>query len=504
MSGSAARVALRGVSKHYGGVQAVREVDLDIAGGQVHSLIGENGAGKSTAAKMVGGLVRPDRGAVLVDGSAVRLSSPRDALRHGIAMIGQEPSVVPTRTVLQNVLLGAEPHRAGLLTRTASRRRFEAITERTGLWVDPDVVAASLRVADQQKVEILRAMGRDARVLVMDEPTAALGREDSAALLELIGVLRARGVSIIFVSHRLEEVLGVSDAVTVMRDGEVVRRCDPEEETPDSLTAAMVGRDLAIAFPERPPVPEDAPVVCRVERLSRPPAVRDVSFTVRAGEIVVLAGLVGSGRTETVRALFGADRAASGAVWVGGERIVPGGIRRAMAGGVGMIPENRTTQGLLMYRPVMENMSLAARQRINRYGFLLRRRERELVAGLQERLDIRPRRPGMPAYQLSGGNQQKVLFGRWLARDPRVLIADEPTRGIDVAAKQAVHGLLASLARGGTGIIVVSSELEDVVHLAHRVLVFRAGTIVATLTGPEITEESVTRASFGLTKEASA
>jgi len=489
-------VEARGISKRYGGARALDDVSVSVAAGEIHALVGENGAGKSTLGKIVAGAVAADVGTILCDGEAVTFRSPRDAIRHGIALIHQELALAPAMSVQDNVFLGMELGRAGLVDRKAQRERLGELMARIGFEHDPSVRVETLRVADQQKAEILRALVRDARLIVMDEPTAALTRIEADRLLEITRDLRDEGVTVIYVSHILGDVLALADTVTVLKDGRHVKTSPAASETPDSLVTAMLGRSMDLVFPERVAPPSDRRVVLSVRDLSRPPAFADVSFDIRAGEIVGLAGLVGSGRTEIARAIFGAD-AANGTVEVDGRELrrrSPGaGIRR----GIAMLPESRKEQGLVMMRPVTENVTIAHLDAVTKMGVLQMRRERRLVGEVLKDVDARAASHSMPVSALSGGNQQKTAIAKWLVKTPKVLLADEPTRGIDVGAKRAIYELIAELARGGLGVLLISSELEEVLGLAHRILVLRSGRIVAELDGATADEEMVMRAAFG-------
>ncbi len=489
-------IEVRGASKRFGGVQALANVDLVLPAGRTRGLLGENGAGKSTLAKVVGGVVEPDEGDILVAGSPVRFKSPRDALGAGIATIAQELALVPARSVLENVFLGLERARAGVPNRAALRRRFDALREQTGFDVDPDARVGHLRTAEQQKVEIMRAVARDARVILMDEPTASLTHDESARLLEVVRRLTAAGTAIVLVSHHLDEVLEVADDVTVMRDGRVVRDAPASAETAQSLVTAMVGRALELTFPPRRAPAAEAPVVLEAAGLTRGRAVRDVSLSVRAGEIVGLAGLVGSGRSEVARLLFAADRADAGEVRLDGVPVRLRGPGHAARHGIAMVPESRKEEGLVMLRSVRENVTLATLGRDSRAGVVGAGRERARAEELVRRMDVRTTGTSAKVGNLSGGNQQKVLFAKWLATEPRVLIADEPTRGIDVGAKQQIHELLADLAAGGMAILLISSEIEEVLGLAHRILVMRQGAVIAELDGATATQETVMAAAF--------
>jgi rhamnose transport system ATP-binding protein len=493
--GDQAHVELADVSKHFGAVRALDAVSLRIARGSIHALVGENGAGKSTLGRIVAGVLAPDAGRLLLDGQEVVLRSPREALERGVAAIAQELNVVPQLTVEENVFLGAEPRGAGFISRRALRRRYEQLAETAGLRLPATAPAGRLPPAEQQKVEILRALSRDAALIVMDEPTASLGAEETAQLHEIVRSLARAGRTVLLVSHFLREVLALADAITVLRDGRVVKTAPATEETEDSLIHAMLGRPLTAAFPPRSARPVDAPAVLTVRDLHAP-RVDGVSFTVRAGEIVALAGLVGAGRTELARAVFGAERPVAGEVVVAGGPALTGGPRARLRAGLAMIPESRKEDGLLPGRSVTENVSLASLGSVSRYGFVRRGAERRRTREALDRWTVRAESPGAPVSSLSGGNQQKLLFARVLLCGPRVLVADEPTRGVDVGAKRAIYDLLVSLADEGLGVLLISSELEEVLGLAHRVLVMRAGRIVSELEGEAMTESAVLAAAF--------
>ena len=489
-------VEVRDVCKRFGGIQALDHVSLTLRAGKVHGLVGENGAGKSTLAKIIGGVYQADQGEVLVDGQAVRFAAPRDALAAGIATIAQELALVPARSVMENVYLGVEPKRLGVVQREELRRRFDALNERTGFGLQAEAQVGDLRTAEQQKVEILRAIARNARLILMDEPTASLTVDETERLLAIVRRLAAAGTAIVLVSHFLDEVLAVADEVTVMRDGRIVRTAPAAEETADSLVAAMIGRRIELAFPIPAPVPPDAPVVLAAEGLRRRGAIDDVSLAIRAGEIVGLAGLVGSGRTEVARALFGADRLDAGRILVEGRPVTIHSPRDAAAAGIAMLPESRKEQGLFMELAVRENATIAMLPRLSPHGVVDARRERRVAQEAVAAVDVRARSLEAPVVTLSGGNQQKVLFAKWLLLRPKILLADEPTRGVDVGAKRQIYDLLVRLAGEGMGVLLISSEIEEVLGLAHRVLVLRAGRVVAEYAGDAATKDAVMSAAF--------
>jgi simple sugar transport system ATP-binding protein/ribose transport system ATP-binding protein len=493
--GGAPHLELADVSKSFGAVRALDGVSLTVARGSIHALVGENGAGKSTLGRIVAGVFQPDAGTLLLNGEEVALRSPREALDRGVAAIAQELNVVPRLTVEENVFLGAEPRTAGFVGRRSLRRRYERLADTAGFALPAAAPAGRLRPAEQQKVEILRALSRDADLIVMDEPTAALNREETAQLHEIVRSLASAGRTVLLVSHFLGEVLALADTVTVLRDGRVVRTSAAAEETEDSLIRAMLGRPLTAAFPPKREPAADAPAALTVRDL-RAPGVDGVSFTVRAGEIVALAGLVGAGRSELARAVFGAAHATGGEVETADGRRLTGGPGRRLREGVAMIPESRKEEGLLLTRSVTENVTLASLPSVSRYGFVRRGAERRRAREVLDRWAVRTSGYGAPVSTLSGGNQQKVLFARMLLCGPKVLVADEPTRGVDVGAKRAIYDLLVELAASGLGVLLISSELEEVLGLAHRVLVMRAGRIVGELTGEQMTESAVLAAAF--------
>jgi simple sugar transport system ATP-binding protein/ribose transport system ATP-binding protein len=495
---SSPHVDLRDIHKHFGGVHAVRGVSLSCERGQILGLVGENGAGKSTIGKVLAGLVRPDSGRVLVGGEEQRFREPRDALNAGIAIITQELAIVPRRSVVENVFLGREDRRLGLVVDAAAvGRRYAELAELTGFDIPSDTKAGDLPVAQQLRVEIMRALARNANVIVMDEVTAALTMDESARLFEIIRTLRERGTTVVYISHFLKEVLVLCDDVMVMRDGLLVKRSSAAAETPDSLVTAMVGRSLELTFPPKRELPNDAPVVCEVKGLRRARIVNDVSLSVRAGEIVGVAGLIGSGRSEFARVLFGADRSDGGTVEMLGESVRIKSPGDAVRAGMAMVPESRKDQGLMMRRSIVENVSLPHLRGVSRAGVIDGAREKDEVSDMARQLDVRTSSLKALVGTLSGGNQQKVLFARWLLRTPRLLIADEPTRGVDVGAKQEIYKLIASLAAEGLGVLLISSELEEVIGLSHRVLVMREGRLVAEFAGDAVDQGSVMRAAFG-------
>jgi rhamnose transport system ATP-binding protein len=494
-------VSLTGVAKSFGAVQALRDARLDLYPGEAHALVGENGAGKSTLIKILAGRYRPDAGRIELDGVPVRFNDTAAAMAAGIAVIYQEPALFGDLTVAENLFIGRQPRgRFGLIDRAAMRRRASALFERLGVPLDPDRPAKGLSIADQQLVEIAKAISLDARVLVMDEPTAALSGVEVERLFGVVRALRddtanGGGTAILFISHRFDEVEALCRRVTVMRDGAHVSTDLLEEVGVEELVRRMVGRDLGAMFPKQEVEP--GPVVLDVDGLTRAGVCRDVSFQVRAGEIVALAGLVGAGRSEVVQAVFGVEARDAGTVRVAGRELPAGDPRAAIRAGVALVPEDRRQQGLLLDLSVMRNATLPSRRRLSRFGFLVGGAERRAAAEWGARLGAKYGRLTDAAGTLSGGNQQKVVLAKWLATDPKVLIVDEPTRGIDVGTKAEVHRLLSGLAADGVAVLMVSSELLEVLGMADRVLVMREGRLAGELPRAEATEEAVMRLATG-------
>ena len=505
-----AHIELRAVSKRFGSTQAVDRADISIRRGCIHAVVGENGAGKSTVGKIIAGVHTADSGSVTVNGRPCRFRSPRQAFAAGITAIAQELALVPDRSVADNVFLGVESTRWGFVRRAGTVQRFEALVERTGIPIDPAARVGGLSVADQQRVEILRAAARRSEFVIMDEPSARLSAQERDQLHRLVRSLRDQEITVLFISHFLDEVLELADDITVMRDGRVVRDTRASSETAGSLVEAMIGRKLEGNFPPKPPRPEpsQAPVL-RVRDLipaagsaGRPasadtPPGSGLELDVLPGEIVGIAGLVGSGRTEFVRCVYGADRPAAGSVQVAGGRAGRFRPRESISVGLGLIPESRKDQGLLMDRSLRENVGLPHLRKNTRAGLVTRRSEREFVSASAARAGVRGGGLETPVRLLSGGNQQKSLFARWTAPGLRVLIADEPTRGVDVGSKRSIYDLIAAAATDGLAVLLVSSELEELVGLCHRILVMRDGRFVAEFTHPDLDEAQILRHAFG-------
>lgn len=496
MTQSTPILELVGVYKRFGAVQALQDVDLALVAGEVHALVGENGAGKSTLVKILAGVHRPDRGRLLLHGHEMRFSGPAAARAAGIAVIYQEPTLFPDLSVAENIFMGRQPLRFGRrIDRVEMHRRVRDLMQRLGVPLDPDRPARGMSIADQQIVEIAKALSLDAQVVVMDEPTAALSAAEVDRLFAVVRALQAAGTGVLFVSHRLSELFAISQSVTVMRDGRRVFSGALSGLSTSELVRRMVGRTLDEFYPK-----QEAPlgaVAMSVRGLTRVGIFTDVTFDVHHGEIVGLAGLVGAGRSEVARAIFGIDRRDFGDVIVEGRSLPVASPPAAMNAGVAFVPEDRHEQGLVMALSIARNVSLASLARLRRGPFILSADERKLAATWADRLKLKYQRLTDPASMLSGGNQQKVVLGKWLARRPSVLIVDEPTRGIDVGTKQEVHRLLSDLASQGVAILMISSELPEVLGMADRVLVMHEGRLAATISRADATEEAVMLAATG-------
>ncbi len=478
------------VVKSFGAVVALRSGSLRLEKGSIHALVGENGAGKSTLVKIIAGLYRRDAGALHLEGEPVDFHSTAQSKAAGIAVIYQEPTLFPDLSVTENIFMGRQPvGRFGRIERKAMRDEAMAIFARLGVRIDPDRPTDGLSIADQQIIEIAKAISLDARVLVMDEPTAALSGIEVERLFAVARSLRDEGRALVFISHRFDEVFDLCDTVTVMRDGAYIDTLPIAETTVDELVRMMVGRDVTELFPKLSAEIGDDVLV--VEGLTQPGVFHDVSFTVRAGEIVGLSGLVGAGRSEVARAVFGVDPYQSGTVRVAGRPLPPGSPRVAMARGVGLVPEDRRKQGLVLDQSVARNVTLAVRERLARYGLIWGARENEAARTWASRLEVKTAALDAETGTLSGGNQQKVVLAKWLSSDPKVLIVDEPTRGIDVGTKAEVHRLLSQLAQRGIAVLMISSELPEVLGMADRVLVMREGRLTGEFDRADATPEAV-------------
>ncbi|MFD6099427.1 sugar ABC transporter ATP-binding protein [Nocardiopsis flavescens] len=489
-------LALVDVTKSFGSVRALRGLSLELRAGEIHALVGENGAGKSTLVKTIAGVHRPDTGQILADGEPAVFAAPADAQRAGVAVIYQEPTLFPDLSVAENIFIGRQPRtRLGTVDRARMRAETAGAFGRLGVDIDPDRPANGLSIADQQLVEIAKALTRRARVLIMDEPTAALSGVEAERLFTVARTLRDAGSALLFISHRFDEVFSLCDRVTVVRDGAFVS-CDPTGDLDvDTVVRRMVGREVTTLYPKEEA--EHGDVVLEVDGLTRAGVFADVTFSVRTGEIVALAGLVGAGRSEVVRAVFGVDRYDAGSVRVAGRPLPAGRPKASIGAGMALVPEDRRHQGLVMEGTIGRNATSTRRRALSRFGLLPARAEHDAAREWGERLGLKYGSLDDAVSTLSGGNQQKVVLAKWLSTAPRVLFVDEPTRGIDVGTKAEVHRLLSALAGQGLAIVMVSSELPEVLGMADRVLVMHEGRITAELDRAVADEESVMYAATG-------
>jgi ribose transport system ATP-binding protein len=490
------RLKLEHIYKAFPGVQAVQDVSLEVYGGEILALVGENGAGKSTLMNIVNGVVALDSGRIVLDGQAVQIPSPRRALELGITMIHQELALIPELTVGQNISLGREPRRfGGWINWQQVYRQAQQELDRLGIQVSARARVADLSIAERQLVEIAKALSYQARLIVLDEPTSSLTSRETETLFRLVRTLRQEGVALIYISHRLEEVFELADRIAVMRDGQLVAQGKVTEFTPNRLVHLMVGRELNEFFPKSQT--QQGEPILKVVDLQAGKEVRGVSFELRRGEIVGLAGLVGSGRTNVARVLFGVERLKQGAIWFEGKPVHIRSPRDAIRLGIGLVPEDRKAQGLFLKQSVRYNIGTALLERLSRLSFLNFRAINQIVRNLVERLRVRTPSLNQQVRNLSGGNQQKVVISRWLALNPKVLILDEPTRGVDVGAKAEIHALMNELAAQGMAILMISSELPEVLGVSDRILVMREGRVVAELTRAEATQDRIMQAATG-------
>jgi ABC-type sugar transport system ATPase subunit len=480
--GVAPIISFRGVSKRFPGVRALEDVSFDIAEGSCHALCGENGAGKSTLGKLLAGIDRPDAGEILLGGQPVRFEGPRDALGAGVGMVHQELAFCENLSVAENLSLGALPRRGPFVDRAAMERRGRRMLEAIEATIDVRRMVGDLTVAEQQMVQIAAAVGSGARVIIFDEPTSSLSQQETDHLYALLGRLRARGVTCVYVSHRMPEIFRLCDTVTVLRDGRHVATQPMSALDEGALVEQMIGRRLE-QYLGAGTTRELGDVILRVEKLSSPRRFHDVSFEVRAGEIVGLAGLVGAGRSDVAQAIFGLDANSSGRVEVSGELLAGGSPVAAMRAGIGLVPEDRKRQGFVPEMTGNENLALPVLPRLARWGWLGAGTERALGEEAFRRLKMEAPNLAAPTIGLSGGNQQKIVFAKWMATRCRLLILDEPTRGVDVGAKAEIHALIRDLADEGAGILLISSELPELVALSTRMLVLREGLLVGALPG---------------------
>jgi inositol transport system ATP-binding protein len=487
---------MTGVSKRFPGVRALENVQLEVGPSEIHALLGENGAGKSTLLKILSGAHSADAGQIELFGQPVAFATPHDAQRAGIVTIYQEFTLAPDMSIAENVFIGREPGSTLFVSWRRMAQETKAIAERIGLKRNPMTVVRDLSVAEQQLVEIARALSMQSRLIIMDEPTAALSEAEVANLVRIVRALKGEGLSIIFVTHRLEEVFRLCDRYTVLRDGHYVGSGRVAETNVDAIIRMMVGRDVGALYGERP-IPEHGKVALEVEGLTRrrnardPNAIElvDISLKAHHGEILGLAGLVGAGRTETARAIFGADPFDHGTIRIDGEEVRFSNPRDAMSHGIGLVPEDRKKQALFLGLAIRTNVTIAAQDEVSRGWFIDEKREDVLVGEFRKLLSIRMASPDQAVGQLSGGNQQKIVLARWLALRPKILIVDEPTRGIDIGSKVEVHNLLIDMAKQGIAVIVISSELPEILAVSDRIVTMREGRVTGEIARTEATQE---------------
>lgn len=484
---------MRGITKEFSGVRALSGVDLDVVAGEVHCVLGQNGAGKSTLIKVLAGAHQPTSGEIFWQGEPASIDNPVAAIQMGVATMYQELDVVDGLTIAENIYLGHELATGGVLHRAKAAQHTRALLKRLGHGnLSPHREVGTLSAANKQIVSMARALSHDAKLIIMDEPSAVLDSEEVKNLFRVVRELTSQGIAIIYISHRLEEIREIGDRITVIKDGRSMASGLLVADTPTpELIRLMTGRTVENVFPPRRPVPDEAEVVLSVEALGLRGEFSDVSFDVRAGEVVGLAGLVGSGRSEILETIYGARKATSGSVSIGGSKLKAGSVSAAVAAGVGLSPEERKSQGLLLEEPIFKNVTLATFARFARGSFLDERRERAVSREQIEALELRPADPDRITGTLSGGNQQKIMLGRWLVHGTRVLLLDEPTRGVDVGARAEIYALVRSLADAGNAIVVVSSEIEEVLGLSDRVLVIADGRVIHTTPATEIDEHGV-------------
>lgn len=493
-------LAARDVSKSFGHVEVLHDVAFDVAPGEVHALVGENGAGKSTLLKILAGQIQPSAGSLSLGGEPVAFASIAEAERRGIVLIHQELNLATHLTVEQNIFLGRELRRGPFLDSAAMRRQARAVLEELGAAIDPAAPVRALTVAQRQMVEIAKAVSRDVRVLIMDEPTAVLTGAEVAALVRFVRKLQAQGVGIAYISHKLDEVLALADRVTVLRDGRVVTTRPADGLTEHALAGLMVGRDLSDVFPPKQPPPPDAPVVLEVRGVQVPGWVGEASFSLRRGEILGFAGLVGAGRTELMEGIAGLRPRRAGTILRDGRPVRIRHLRDATAAGIAYLTEDRKGRGLLLGQRPRPNLTLLA---LREYGrvFVDRAREARALDEAVQAFDIRAANLDVPVGSFSGGNQQKLLLAKTMQVAPRVLVVDEPTRGIDIGTKQQIYRFLHALAAKGVGIVLVSSEMPELIGLSHRVAVMHGGRIAGVLEGNAMREDAIVRLATGLARD---
>ncbi len=491
---------MKNIEKIFAHVHALDHVNFDVRKGEVHALLGENGAGKSTLIKILTGVYSKDGGQIFMNGEEIEINSRDDASKAGIAVIFQELSLVPTLSVYQNILLGKEVSKFGIVSDKAEKKQIQELIDHYGFPVKATDVVETLSVAQKQMVEILKALATDARLIIMDEPTASLSSRESELLYKIINQLREKDVSIIYISHRLEEVFNLSDRITILRDGKNAGVIEKEDIVPSEVVRMMIGKELSESTASRELHTSDAETVLEVKNLTHIGYYNDVSFQVKKGEVLVLTGLVGAGRTEVVRTIYGADPYDSGEILLDGQVYKPT-IKKSVSKGFGLIPEDRRTQGFSPLLSVTKNVSLTSYDKIAKGGFVNVKDEDDLGLKAVQLTDLRPANPNVQVGDLSGGNQQKAVLGKWLTRDLKVILIDEPTVGIDIGAKDEIYNIIEDLASQGVAVLMVSSDIAEVLRVAHRIIVMREGRIIKEFNHGVATQEDILLTSSGFVSE---
>ncbi len=497
-----ALLEMKGIIKRFNGAAVLKEVDFSVEAGEVHALMGENGAGKSTLIKILTGIYPKDGGEIFWMGQPVEINNRNDASKLGISVIYQELSLIPTLTVMQNVMLGKEESRLGIVNSRKMRKKVKDLIDKYGFGIKTDAIVETLTIAQRQTVEILKALSEESKLIIMDEPTASLSTKESDALFKIVEQLRDDGVSVIYISHRLEEVYRLSDRLTVLRDGVREAVLTKEQIIPADVVRLMIGKDLSESTASQNLRVSDAPVKLKVENLSRKGIFKNISFEIHEGEIVGFAGLVGAGRTEVMRCIYGADPYDSGIIEFDGSPL-SNQIVKNIGKGFGFVPEDRRNQGFTPLLSIEKNVALTNYDTLANAGFVNRGKEKKLGREMVDRLNIKPNNSQIPVGNLSGGNQQKAVLAKWLSRELKILIIDEPTAGIDIGAKDEIYKILDDLAANGTAVIMVSSDLQELLRVSHRIIVMRKGEIFTEFSSGRVTQEDILMAESGiLTKEA--
>lgn len=482
-------IEVKGIQKRFGGVIAIKNIDLGLRKGEIHAIVGENGAGKSTLMKILSGAYIKDSGDITVFGKPTEIGSPKISKNYGIGIVYQEFSLVPDLSVAENIFLDRISNVMGYVDHAELQKKTKKIIKQFGFDIDPKKKVEELSVGWQQIIEITKVLSQDIKILILDEPTAVLSPQEIKILFEILNNLRNKGVSILYISHRLGEIFEIADRLTVIKDGESIVTKKISEVTEKQVVEYMIGRPMDSLFPNR--VPQYGKEILRVERLSNGELFNDISFALKEGEILGFAGLIGAGRTEVARVLFGADKKTSGDIYVRGEKVNIRNPRQAIAQGIGLVPEDRKVQGAILDMPIVQNVTMTRLLEVSKAGFLNGRKENSIMDGYKGKLGIRMGGNNLPVGSLSGGNQQKVVLAKWLFADPKILILDEPTRGVDIGAKAEIYEIIAELASLGYALIVISSELLELIGLCDRVIVLSEGKQKGILPKEELSEKAI-------------